>query len=374
MCDKYIDNISLYIDDMLDTNEALELEAHMENCKDCQLVYDNILTLKEMLDNMDDITFPKDLHSNIMTAVNNSNESLNKNTKKVIKIDFRKYSAIVASVVALLFVFSPVISKTLYKDQPNIQLMIDPVTTKNEVVKNDTQQNPIAMSRLANTEDITIAQNEVITSNDIQTTPNVETTDNTKIEKKEVVTSNDNNQSPKAMSGVANPQDINIAKNKTVPSNDIQEDITVASNLLNNDDIPTNNNHENVTVMSGVATVDDTKMTKNDISTFSNTYTNQSILSILSILIETDDIEKAKTDIIASIDNYDYYTEYTTDLKSTISFQIDTDQSLELLNYVTTNYPTSNYSQNSEIPTEDLQNQDTSSKENFITINITIKN
>ncbi len=123
MCDKYIDNISLYIDDMLDTDEALELQNHLNTCKACNLEYNNLLSIKNMLGNIDEIEFPENLHTNIMNAVAITKEEQTNNSNKVIKVDFRKYVAIVVSIVALLFVFSPVISNSLYKKTPEVALM-----------------------------------------------------------------------------------------------------------------------------------------------------------------------------------------------------------------------------------------------------------
>ncbi len=233
MCDKYTDNISLYVDEMLDKSEALELENHMNTCEDCRQVYNNLLALKDMLGNMDDIEFPDDLHSNIMNAVENSKETKVEN--KVIKIDFRKYVAAAVSIAAFLFVFSPVISNSFYKKEPNVTLMADPVTAK---------------------------------------------------------------------------QELNYIKNR------------------------------------------------------------EFIANTVSVLVETDDKEKAKNDIIANLPENDNYTEYSNNDVTTITVQLEEDQATELVNYITTNYSNSKYSSSQENLKEDIEKVDTLIKEKTENLNV----
>ncbi len=237
MCDKYIDNISLYIDDMLDTDEALDLKDHMSTCEDCQKIYNNMLAVKEMIDNMDDVELPTDLHSNIMNAVENAMSDQPKKEDKVIKVNFKKYTAIVASIVALLFVFSPVISNSLYNNEPQVTLMADPVSAKDEI------------------------------------------------------------------------------------------------RLLRN---------------------------------------REYVAKTVSVLVQTDDIELAKSDIIASMDSYDNYSEYTNDSVTQLIIQLDDEPAIALLDYITTSYPNSEYVEKGESLSEDIQKLDEELNEKFNTLDTAI--
>ncbi len=116
MCNKYQDDISMYVDDMLTQEDAKILEEHINFCESCKQDYENLITLKNAMQSIDDIDFPENLHESIMSKVNESkfSKTNEKQTGKIIKINFTKKVAYASSIVALLIVFAPTVLNVGY--------------------------------------------------------------------------------------------------------------------------------------------------------------------------------------------------------------------------------------------------------------------
>lgn len=112
MCEDFLINASLYIDDMLDEDEKALFLEHINCCDNCAKSLDELIFMQKEIQNIEDIEFPDDLHSNIMNAVNESKKSENvkvidgifdekkPSKNKIIDFKFTK----VASVVAIMLI------------------------------------------------------------------------------------------------------------------------------------------------------------------------------------------------------------------------------------------------------------------------------
>ncbi len=121
MCEKYFDDISLLVDDMLDDATKNDLLTHLDTCADCKQVYNNLLALRDALTDLDDIEYPEDLHQSIMSKIEAVRED---STPKVIKIDFRsKALYAVASFVGIMVFCTPIISNMMMSTTPKTTVM-----------------------------------------------------------------------------------------------------------------------------------------------------------------------------------------------------------------------------------------------------------
>ncbi len=159
MCDKNFDNISAYIDDMLYDAEIVELEQHLENCANCNQVYKNLLTVKSMLLDMDDIDIPDNLHSSIMDKVSEAKKEDN----KIIEVDFKKKSKrfyYAASIIVALIAVTPFLNPSFM--QPKTTVMADDLNLNDRFTffkqNDDTLYN---VSVLVDTDDINGTRNDL---------------------------------------------------------------------------------------------------------------------------------------------------------------------------------------------------------------------
>ncbi len=79
-CDKFSQYIDDLVDGELDQAIKAECEEHINSCASCKVIYDNYMFMITSLNDLGDletsnITFPSDLHSNIMSSVLNSIEA-----------------------------------------------------------------------------------------------------------------------------------------------------------------------------------------------------------------------------------------------------------------------------------------------------------
>lgn len=111
MCEKYLDNISLYIDDMLCDKGRQELEDHFNVCENCKQTYEQLLDISNDLNDIRNIEYPENLHEKIMDNFKSSNlnESVNKNKVISLKLYNEKFRMI-ACVIGLALIFVPFIS------------------------------------------------------------------------------------------------------------------------------------------------------------------------------------------------------------------------------------------------------------------------
>lgn len=116
MCDDFFLMGSLYIDEMLDEEEKKIFTEHLANCECCNKEFNDLLTLTNELKSMEDVQVPGDLHSFIMSGVNENIEqsksefsefSENKKEKgKILRFDFRRKYAYAAACIAIVAISS----------------------------------------------------------------------------------------------------------------------------------------------------------------------------------------------------------------------------------------------------------------------------
>lgn len=99
-CDRYEDQIHLYVDHRLDKRETEELLKHMETCTHCQETYEEISALKDLLGGMQMKELPKgfeeELHVKLVEASNEKEvswldklkESFKNNTRTKMVVSF----------------------------------------------------------------------------------------------------------------------------------------------------------------------------------------------------------------------------------------------------------------------------------------------
>lgn len=115
MCDEFLNNVYLYIDNMLDDEKRKKFEEHVNSCESCKKDYEEIKSIVADLNNIEDINIPDNLHENIMKEINNIYEEEQKKKDKIIKIDFYKKTLYtVASVIGFSLVLTPIISGITY--------------------------------------------------------------------------------------------------------------------------------------------------------------------------------------------------------------------------------------------------------------------
>ncbi len=108
MCDNYQDQISLYIDGQLSDIETKELLTHIEVCDNCKKVLQELKSLVNELNNLEELDLPEGLHNKIMediTILHNKKEnkfSLN----KITTVSFKKLSTIAAVFIFSIFSMS----------------------------------------------------------------------------------------------------------------------------------------------------------------------------------------------------------------------------------------------------------------------------
>lgn len=81
-------------------------EKHYNECDDCKMYYDDYIDMMDSLKNLEQLEPPKGLKENIINKVNKEKRS----EKNLIRVDFKKYSTMVAMLVFAVIVFYPMIS------------------------------------------------------------------------------------------------------------------------------------------------------------------------------------------------------------------------------------------------------------------------
>lgn len=169
MCEKYLDDLSMYIDGMLEDSANDVLEEHLKTCSSCKQVYKNLIAVKEALNHLDDdIEYPEELHSSIMSNVNesisadlsdsNTNQTgKNSQSGKIIRIDFKKslvYCA--ASIIGLTLIFTPALNTLNYNilnKAPKTTVMADDLNLEDRLsffTKNQTMLNTVTVDVAVN--------------------------------------------------------------------------------------------------------------------------------------------------------------------------------------------------------------------------------
>ncbi len=165
MCDEYLDDISLYVDNMLDDNKINKLKEHMNSCEECKQTYENLVFIKTTLQDMEDIDFPENLHENIMSKIEETkaSELSNNSQGKIIKVNFSKQVAYAASIVALLVVFAPSAVNIGYNlTEPKTSVMADDLSIKDKLdyIKEHGLFNN-TLSIVISTDDVDLAANDL---------------------------------------------------------------------------------------------------------------------------------------------------------------------------------------------------------------------
>jgi len=104
-CEKFLEQISLYIDGELDDYSQQQFEKHINKCPECRKEYYNTLKTVELCKYLDEVEPPGQLSQNIMKAIIQENEKSKGLVyfNKFIKKHWRVFTGI-AAVILLMFV------------------------------------------------------------------------------------------------------------------------------------------------------------------------------------------------------------------------------------------------------------------------------
>ncbi|MEJ8554854.1 zf-HC2 domain-containing protein [Tepidibacter sp. Z1-5] len=137
-CDKFRENISYYIDDILDHNDKREFEDHMNDCEQCKCEYEQMLVLIDSLNSIEQVPLPDNYDETLRKKLNNE--------KVKVKKKWSKYMYIAAS-VAIVFFSAQNIDKIKTLDvQENPNIEVSEYSNQEGV-----QQSPMQNSDKANT-------------------------------------------------------------------------------------------------------------------------------------------------------------------------------------------------------------------------------
>lgn len=169
-CDKFRENISYYIDDILDDNDKREFEDHMNSCEQCKDEYEQMLILIDSLNSVEQVPLPDNYDETLRKKLNNE--------KVKVKKKWNKYMYIAASLAIVFFSVQNIDNlKTLeVQENPNIEV-------SEYSNQEDLQQNPTQNS---DKENIEVGDNN---TEDMKIVPEVsddKETNNSVPEKKEV--------------------------------------------------------------------------------------------------------------------------------------------------------------------------------------------
>lgn len=104
-CERFLEQISLYIDGELDDDSQQQFEKHINKCHGCRKEYYNTLKTVELCKELDEVEPPGQLSENIMNAIIQENEK-NKGLlyfNKFIRKHWKVFTGI-AAVILLMFV------------------------------------------------------------------------------------------------------------------------------------------------------------------------------------------------------------------------------------------------------------------------------
>lgn len=62
-CTKFIDEISMYLDNMLDAEEKTDFEKHLDTCKTCSIEFNNLKIMLECVNEIEEIDLPSDFEA-----------------------------------------------------------------------------------------------------------------------------------------------------------------------------------------------------------------------------------------------------------------------------------------------------------------------
>ncbi|MBE6030374.1 MAG: hypothetical protein E7225_02085 [Clostridiales bacterium] len=119
-CKQVRENLSLYIDNLIDEEEAIALEAHLKECSACRKEYEELLHITEILADIPEVELPREFDARLHAALVSVNEE---REREVIPISRKKKSfAKRMSSVAAIFVVG-IFAITMYNNSD--QLMLD---------------------------------------------------------------------------------------------------------------------------------------------------------------------------------------------------------------------------------------------------------
>ncbi|MCP4705079.1 MAG: zf-HC2 domain-containing protein, partial [candidate division Zixibacteria bacterium] len=107
-CENIKEKLSLYIDDLLDANEAEKIREHIKNCDSCRAYYNKLLKLGEMVDDFaisENEDYWEAQKDKVIEKIDQAQ------TDKIVKVQsdrkqnkYYKYLAVAASIALVAFV------------------------------------------------------------------------------------------------------------------------------------------------------------------------------------------------------------------------------------------------------------------------------
>jgi hypothetical protein len=138
-CDKFRENISYYIDDILDDNDKSAFENHMNNCEKCKCEYEQMIILIDSLNSVEQVPLPDNYDETLRNKL--------KNEKVKDKRKWSKYMYIAASLAIVFFSVQNIDKFERIDIQENSNIEIS------ENANKDVQQSPSAISDSENAKD-----------------------------------------------------------------------------------------------------------------------------------------------------------------------------------------------------------------------------
>ncbi|MBF7096535.1 DUF4349 domain-containing protein [Alkalibacter mobilis] len=108
--DKYIDYINRFVDDDLSVEETIELQSHLETCKECSRYFEDVKEFKNRLSSVEEYDMDFDLKKGVMKEIDKG---------RMKKVNYRKYFPIAAGLILVLFLITPFLKTFLFGSMAN---------------------------------------------------------------------------------------------------------------------------------------------------------------------------------------------------------------------------------------------------------------
>ncbi|NLL69949.1 MAG: DUF4349 domain-containing protein [Epulopiscium sp.] len=135
-CEKIQENISLYLDGILDEEERKKLEQHINECDQCALEFTHMLDIMDMLHSIPQKDVPHKFHKELIKKIDQVNNSSSDNKKNKI---LRSLKPIAAVFLLLLFIGTSAI------------LILTPMGRMSKSIRNDSAPQEMIESKAENT-------------------------------------------------------------------------------------------------------------------------------------------------------------------------------------------------------------------------------
>ena len=114
-CNKFQEQISLYLDNKLSLEEVKELMKHLESCSNCKQLHDDFVKVKKVLSTKPKINISDNFTDSVMDQIYKTEHK--KKDNNIIHINIKKYFVFAAS---FLFIISASVFFVMQQTKSNI--------------------------------------------------------------------------------------------------------------------------------------------------------------------------------------------------------------------------------------------------------------